>query len=79
MSHRPPVMPAAWAAVHDNGHCVVLRGYGLTPQAAAADARRQWADAPLRTRLHMDEHLQLDPLTPEQASEVAEMLATDWP
>lgn len=66
------------AEYHSEGDPVRPFGYGLTRDAAYADAMRQIAGADHAMRRHMIPRIRCRALTAEQASEIVEMMQTPW-
>lgn len=74
------IEPAAYAAEYYSpsaGH-VLCYGIGTTRQAAMASASQQFVGAPRYWQAYMRGNITLRPLSADEASEVAEMLATPW-
>ena len=70
--------PAGYAAVIPSPHGTFCYGWGITRGDAIWAAKQCWLGMDANARAYMVDRLRLDPLTAEQASEVAEMLDAPW-
>lgn len=78
MNNVPVPEIAGYAAeVHKPDGTTIVYGYGVNRGAALRDARYQFMGAP-EYWLIACRKITLRPLTPDEASEMAEYLATPW-